>query len=612
MKAERRSVFSPVLGGVLLFALLSRVAYLLWYGASDPLYGHPLHDARLYHDWAVAFVEGRDFALGSFYQAPGFPWFLGAVYALFGANPLGGYVVQSLLGLAPIVLVHRVALRAYGERAALCAAGLAALYGVYPFYETKLVSASLAVFLLALLMERLQAATTSKGIVAWILAGIVAGAACLTRPNVLLVLPLIVGLLFAQREPLLTHRVPRIAAFLVASGLLILPVTARNHRASGEWVLISSNGGLTFYHGNNPAAEGWLSAPGMSGSVFTQREESRRLAEAAMGRTLADGVVSRFWFGRGMAFIRSNPAGYLLLEARKAFLALDDYEHGLEYNPQLDRNPVRWALPVSFAVILALAALRGFGPRRIERNETAILLVLVVQAATLLIFYAAGRYRLPMTVPLLASAGYGASMLVRRLRTERRRAVRMLAVSVLVAAVSVLKIPPGGSMRYRTLSASAVADIGLAYDLDGNHERSVVFYRDAIDRDPSYAYAHLDVARPLRRLDRLEEAEAALKRAVELAPELAPAWFELGGLYLELRRPAAAAPAFAEAFRLDPTNAAAGSNLIGTYLTLGRRAEADALWRVMIARGLEIQDDLEAWMRGNVTRGADIRGVEPE
>src|SRR5438094_192160 len=45
-------------------------------------------------------------------------------------------------------------------------------------------------------------------------------------------------------------------AFAAATALVVSPVTMRNWRATGEFVLISSHGGLNLLIGNGPQADG--------------------------------------------------------------------------------------------------------------------------------------------------------------------------------------------------------------------------------------------------------------------------------------------------------------------------------------------------------------------
>ena len=81
-------------------------------------------------------------------------------------------------------------------------------------------------------------------------AGLTAGLAMLVRPAMLVFLPLAALWLIA-------HRRPALAAVLVVTSLAaIAPWTVRNIRVYGTFVLIASEGGVTFWTGNHPLARG--------------------------------------------------------------------------------------------------------------------------------------------------------------------------------------------------------------------------------------------------------------------------------------------------------------------------------------------------------------------
>jgi pentatricopeptide repeat protein len=173
--------------------------------------------------------------------------------------------------------------------------------------------------------------------------------------------------------------------------------------------------------------------------------------------------------------------------------------------------------------------------------------------------------------------------------------------------VSFVKLPPFGEKGYRAGSVASVCDIGFAYTKTGKLDEAVGAYRKAIEWNPAYAYAHLDLGKVLMELGRLDEAEQSLSEAIRLEPDLAEAHFDLGNLYLKTGRLEPAEREFSAAFRLDPGNEAAGSNLIGVYLTQGRHRQAVRIWRDMKNRGLEVHPAIASWMERNARRSEPDR-----
>jgi 4-amino-4-deoxy-L-arabinose transferase-like glycosyltransferase len=545
-----------ILLSIVALAALSRVLYLLAF-RDDVFAEIPIHDARVYFDRATGAVP----EMGAFHQAPLYPMLLRLLFRATGPSSFAAFVVQALLGLGIVLVVSRIASRAYGPAAGAAAALLATLYGTFVFFETKLLPATLAVALAALLVERMQAADAGRSDFGWAIPGVVLGLAALTNPGFLLLAP-VVGLWIAlQGGRSVRSRASRIALCVAAMCVVVLPVTLRNHRASGEWVLVSTNGGITFYQGNNPNAVGVFAAPeGFTGRIATQREESRAHAEQESGKRMTEAQVSSFWFRRGLAFLASDPVHAAALCGRKLLLALASEEQPLEYNRGLDDNPARFLAPLPFGVVLALAALRPGRRRAVARPraETPVLLLLATQLALLLVFFVSSRYRLPAMPALLAVAGFGVVEL-----WSARRSLRPWTIVALVAAASLTYVPFAQPDLRRFQLAMSWADRGAA----------------------------------LSAAKRLDDAAAAYRRSVELAPGVAQGWLELGAIAFRQDHLEEAEHAFSEAHRLAPTEPSAANNLLGTRLRLGKTREAIETYRDLTARGTPVDPRLAAWIR---------------
>ena len=79
---------------------------------------------------------------------------------------------------------------------------------------------------------------------------IVAGCATLVRPVMLFFLPLALLWMLRRRRPALA------VTFLVAILAVVLPWTARNYRVYDRFVLVASEGGVTFWTGTHPLSRG--------------------------------------------------------------------------------------------------------------------------------------------------------------------------------------------------------------------------------------------------------------------------------------------------------------------------------------------------------------------
>ena len=91
--------------------------------------------------------------------------------------------------------------------------------------------------------------------------------------------------------------------------------------AGHDPVFIASQGGINFFIGNHPAADGTTAyVPGIGSGLTSTHEAPARAASQEAGRPLRPSEVSAHWFRKGLAFWRERPGDALALYARKVGL----------------------------------------------------------------------------------------------------------------------------------------------------------------------------------------------------------------------------------------------------------------------------------------------------
>src|SRR5436309_604631 len=158
---------STALIAILAVAAAFRVAYFLQYRSASVFFDTPFFDSLTYDAWGRRIAAGEWVGAEPFYFAPGYAYALALVYRLISPTLPAVYVLQLVLGLADVVLVHRLTALAFGRRAGLVAAALTVLYAPLPFFETKLLSPTLAVTLLLLALVALTSAQRRGGAGRW-------------------------------------------------------------------------------------------------------------------------------------------------------------------------------------------------------------------------------------------------------------------------------------------------------------------------------------------------------------------------------------------------------------------------------------------------------------
>jgi type IV pilus assembly protein PilF len=95
-------------------------------------------------------------------------------------------------------------------------------------------------------------------------------------------------------------------------------------------------------------------------------------------------------------------------------------------------------------------------------------------------------------------------------------------------------------------------NLGQAYFILGNLEKSRENYQEAIKLSPSYSLAYHGLSQTWKSLGDLKEAAEALKKALEYAPQFAQAHYDLGEVLVLLNQTSLAVLAFREVVNLVP------------------------------------------------------------
>lgn len=571
-----------LLVGILVVALVVRLAYVFAL-RGNPYFEAPILDPAYNVDWARSLARGDAFAEGAYFRAPLYVWFL-ALTQVVGDGLLLPRLLQCVLGVVTVLLTWSVGRRAFGPREGLLAAACAATCWVLVYFDGELLIPTLATPLyLAAIHATLGAEQASPRRVA--LAGLLWGIATLARPNVLLLSPLLALWLWRSGEDRAAGL--RRAAGLAAGWLLaVLPITTYNAVAGGEFVLVSTQGGVNFWIGNHPGADGHTArVPGTVGDDFrATHTEAAALARAEAGRDLTPGGVSRHYASKAWDFLFSKPTEAAALLARKAGLFLQDQELGnnqpvlgtaLAHAPWLPWISVPfWALVALGAVGFALAV------RRAELMPLTGFLVMF--AVSVVAFFVCSRFRAPWLPPLMIFAAHGACELARRGRDERGPVVVLGGAAVLVLAGLGLAARPDRALAV----AQGLSHLAIGYERAGEldragalHERALALAGDdaqirlariaslettrgaaavlpevrAILGDhPGFQAARELLLGLLNRSQRYPQLLTEAQALIEDAPNLASAHYYRGVALFGLGRLPEAAPCFERAMHLDP------------------------------------------------------------
>jgi 4-amino-4-deoxy-L-arabinose transferase-like glycosyltransferase len=247
------------------------------------------------------------------FHPPLYLYFVGVPFALFGTLEAVKYA-QCLVGVLLVPALGLLGRRAFGERAGLVAAGMAAFYPELVWFASHFWAETVFTVLLWWALERLVAADEEGRGKAALVSGLLWGLAILTRETVLYFLPFAALWLGWRRK----GGARRAAMLVSVAALVVLPWTVRNWIVFDAFVPVSTSGALNLWQGNTRLTrqqvyEEYWAVPGRIDKYWHAR---RRAVEAILERQplwilekLRDEMPA-FWAAHGQPIVHLERGAY--------------------------------------------------------------------------------------------------------------------------------------------------------------------------------------------------------------------------------------------------------------------------------------------------------------
>ena len=402
---------------ILALAAGLRLAAVLWLADTVPYTDYfCYHEAARMQaaDWSFYFRRG---ALASFgelhWWPPGYPFFLAAMYSVFGPSFRLAAGAQVLLGTLVCGLTGAIGARAAGRTVGLVAAFLVAVNPTYIFTTNLIASENLFVVWLGLgLWLAGRAGPHPRRDAA--LAGVSFGGAILTRAAGLWV-PLVVAAWQLRQG---RRARPAALTLVAACALTLAPWTLRNAIVTGHPVLVCAGGGLNFYFGHHEGPLGYQDPATTPLAGLHDPAAIDRAGWALGWRTIVAhpfGFVTRG--GRKLVALFAPPT--YALHANSAIL-IPDAGADPSLAPQAAAVRARQAAKDALlhGVLKVLAALHsylllggalvacGFAWRRLPGEFRLAAWLLLAWVGVHVLFWAQPRFRYPMELPLALLAAW--------------------------------------------------------------------------------------------------------------------------------------------------------------------------------------------------------------
>ena len=262
-------------------------------------------------------------------------------------------------------------------------------------YEAVFLSAVLEVFFLTLIIFLLVSWINSVSCKKFLLIGIAIGFAALVRPTILLLIPIFFFWIFIKLVRERKKLIVGISGILLGLIISISPCTIRNYLCNSKLTLVSSNGPVNFWIGNNPDANGTY---GFSPYANILREK--------MEKTGQD-----LWIPDALNFIKKQPEQYFRLLLKKFCLFWDSYESP-DNDVVIDRiknhSPLlRLPFILSWGIIIPL----GIGGiflslRKWWKKSILLYMTIIGYTGAVVLFFIQSRFRIAIIPLLIIFAGF--------------------------------------------------------------------------------------------------------------------------------------------------------------------------------------------------------------
>ena len=347
-------------------------------------------DAMSYHAIAQNLVEHRIFTSpydppycsnqpGTF-RPPLTPFFLAAIYTMTGTHLLWGRIGLAVISAFSCGLTYRLGIKLFDQTSGILAGGVSCGYPLLLLFVLLPLTEGLSMFLTLVFMSLFydEQAYDKRRIV--ILGGVL-GLLLLNKAANIVVLPCLLVWGFWRLSGSYLIRGVKIGLIVMTALVIIFPWTLRNLAVTGTFIPINSNGGWTFYLGNNPHTEKNLIAleRGTSNGWIPPQEVYLPFRALEFGDTKSYETRS---LQLGWQFIVQHPRTFINFAVRKLIIFWSPYQHVLD--------KITW-------YPLAIFSLIGIGYSFLDWRKHLLLYILLISSMGIpVMFTSMPRFRAPL------------------------------------------------------------------------------------------------------------------------------------------------------------------------------------------------------------------------
>ena len=509
-------------------AFLVRMAFVMQ-AKGSPYWRVPLVDAQTYDQAAQDLLKThwlgplptRTSPRMPYFQPPLYQGFLAFIYLIFGHSIIIAIIIQYLISSLACVLTYFIGRRVFGMGVGIAAGVASAFTASQIFYDGRLLPPVLITILNLTILLLAIKQTKSPRTWRWPVIGLLLGLSAITRPDILLFVPVLLVWMWLERKSVLPTKPMMWTAIVLAGVLLPIGLVAVRNRVVGkDSVLISYNGGLNFFVGNYPNMEKTLAIrPGGKWYKLIQGPVSRGITRPSqLDRFYYKTTLGLMWKYKRMAAL--NFAKKLIWVWRGQEIRRNEDDYYLTRISSLYRV-LLWrhgSFGFPFGVIAPLALL---GLALFPRKQELFLLygLVITQVLALVLFFPCSRYREPL-IPIFLMFGAAAVFEMANL-VRGKRFGDLAPVLVLLVAFSAVPTlwPPTFEGTPAQIEAENHRILGLACYREEQTDRAIAEYMKCLAMTPNDSEAQMLLMIAYLRQGNLLDAERYAKSFLRLEPD---------------------------------------------------------------------------------------------
>lgn len=545
-----------------------------------------LVDEKWHWLWAQEIINDSFWGTTAYFRAPLYPYFLAFCYFISNGSILIAKIIQILLSVGTLFFIFKLTQYLFNRLTAIVAGFLYAFYGLFVFYEAMFLIPVLFLLFTMWGLSRLIVLQEKSALKVWLTTGIIFGLATISRPNILLVVPFLMLWLYYRDINIkgFINRSRKGLLLLVGLIIVITPVTIRNYVVTGEFILISSQGGINLYLGNNEKADGLTMLmpeveldESVSWSQFGV--VTKRAAEIEKGKTLSSTEESSFWSGKAKDFILKNPGKFINLLWRKTVYLMAGFENSDNTDIYYQRNKsilysaLVWHKGIYFpyGLLLPLGLVGSFLLRKQFKKLLPLYIFFIAYIPTIILFLVTARHRLVL-IPILMILTAGGIVYLKQNFKKLKQSEIVISALILLAALVVFnqtyydETNQGGTFQIHFNNA-------LQYERMNDYQKAEAEYLLAYQEFPNSPTLLNNLGFVQYKLGRTNPAEQNFRQAIQLKPDYSAAYNNLGLLMNSYNQPDSAITLYKTAISVTDKATAPVGWLSRIYMNIGEAFE---------------------------------------